>query len=820
MPRGVRAITMLIAEMADRYCADRRYPLMAGYLFLRVINPAVVSPSSCGLIPADLSLTAAARQNLVVLSKVLQHLSNGTHYTQYPKLDSWISNSQPNMEQFLDRAIYDEVDPDRAFADELLAEARDVDPESVDNQILSDLHIILTDQYQALVAVRSRLEKSSNDVLVALYDELFAAMNQVRPPERVSPRGQPQDSDYGLDDLDFKPPTPRGHVRGKKSVDLTARSRGVDPLSASSPSLGHMKDKVLKFIGSKGSNASAKSTGLKDSVISRLDTEDLSLSSNIAVFLVLRGMLNKSTGVNANRTDLAERCFCVSEAVGWIEEQLSLSHRGNALVMLRMMEEKFLILPQAGSSARKIQDDDSFYVVDDARFRIWDGFVGANAGPEQDSLSIEVRDAVAKALQHPLTSRSPSSDTIVDVGALEQLVQLMQLYLRGYGSVVFIQLAQEWLVLYGEISHEQTMDLFSGLFKARLIAGAVPGLKEPRDDVLLLLNCISAAFVNQRARHAKLWDRVSVVDLLVGEVTGLEDDSSRSEFGLRTPGESGSTTQYCKTSDFHGAVQNYAGKGKHQAAQYWLDLWNRLEEGDYIRRKHVVRIDVVKQKWSEPFWWFVTSAGCEFLLEQQSHIPLCFVFGNGNGASLERVSVSTPAAAPSPSKGFFGLRKTPSTRHLEHETSSGSLNMSLDDDVKKSPRTKLMNFSKKQAPALRNTSEVRRTSKSTDAKQRSGDFKEVWSHGSGSATPQSGDESNGPPPAEFQRSDSAPSNLSRLKTSPRSLSSVWKNSAADNVPKSPSSQRKVEKQRTWSDDSQKMASIVARNAKKEENSNK
>lgn len=55
--------------------------------------------------------------------------------------------------------------------------------------------------------------------------------------------------------------------------------------------------------------------------------------------------------------------------------------------------------------------------------------------------------------------------------------------------------------------------------------------------------------------------------------------------------------------------------------RYWLNLWLRLEELDLIRCRHVARLDQAIEKLSEVEFWFVTTTGCECLLEHQSCIP-------------------------------------------------------------------------------------------------------------------------------------------------------------------------------------------------------
>jgi hypothetical protein len=85
MPRTIRAITSSILEMAERYVPDRRYALMAGYLFLRLYNPCLSSPASFGMVDGDFQISATSRQRMLHISKALQHLSNNTQPKDNPR---------------------------------------------------------------------------------------------------------------------------------------------------------------------------------------------------------------------------------------------------------------------------------------------------------------------------------------------------------------------------------------------------------------------------------------------------------------------------------------------------------------------------------------------------------------------------------------------------------------------------------------------------------------------------------------------------------------------------------------------------------------
>jgi GTPase-activator protein for Ras-like GTPase len=69
--------------MAAREADGDFAPLVAGFILLRVVNPAFVDPAAYGLLPKGVKeVGSAARQNLISVSRILQKLANNTLFTR------------------------------------------------------------------------------------------------------------------------------------------------------------------------------------------------------------------------------------------------------------------------------------------------------------------------------------------------------------------------------------------------------------------------------------------------------------------------------------------------------------------------------------------------------------------------------------------------------------------------------------------------------------------------------------------------------------------------------------------------------------------
>ncbi len=162
----------------------------------------------------------------------------------------------------------------------------------------------------------------------------------------------------------------------------------------------------------------------------------------------------------------------------------------------------------------------------------------------------------------------------------------------------------EWLSLYGSFTHAQSIELLVLLRKHRLVLPVLP--LELRDysmeDMSLLLSAVLAAFCNQRTRQSHLWNRESLVALLlatpsatVTALVGMSEDDATSPDRLLLSSSLSSTqrltalqgaSQACEADEFHESVAGFAGKGRAKGAEFWLKLWRRLEEVSQRMRAH------------------------------------------------------------------------------------------------------------------------------------------------------------------------------------------------------------------------------------------
>jgi len=78
MPRVIRAIAGLTRHHAKiHYPTTPTSPLIGGFIMLRYLAPALVTPEAFGIVGPDEVPTPKARANLILIAKVLQNISNG-----------------------------------------------------------------------------------------------------------------------------------------------------------------------------------------------------------------------------------------------------------------------------------------------------------------------------------------------------------------------------------------------------------------------------------------------------------------------------------------------------------------------------------------------------------------------------------------------------------------------------------------------------------------------------------------------------------------------------------------------------------------------
>eukprot|EP00736_Rhodelphis_marinus_P014030 Rmarinus@m.17318 len=80
-PLPLRKIASYISESSREYSlGDRLYPLVGGFLMLRFFNPSIATPEAYGLLPDGLRPSSTSRRTLVLITKLLQNLSNNVEF--------------------------------------------------------------------------------------------------------------------------------------------------------------------------------------------------------------------------------------------------------------------------------------------------------------------------------------------------------------------------------------------------------------------------------------------------------------------------------------------------------------------------------------------------------------------------------------------------------------------------------------------------------------------------------------------------------------------------------------------------------------------
>jgi GTPase-activator protein for Ras-like GTPase len=84
MPDEIKFVASIFADLADRFAPQQFFSLIGGFLILRYINPALLSPDSFGLATLKdgtvIEFSPMARRNLVLMAKILQNISNGQEF--------------------------------------------------------------------------------------------------------------------------------------------------------------------------------------------------------------------------------------------------------------------------------------------------------------------------------------------------------------------------------------------------------------------------------------------------------------------------------------------------------------------------------------------------------------------------------------------------------------------------------------------------------------------------------------------------------------------------------------------------------------------
>eukprot|EP00002_Diphylleia_rotans_P030452 TRINITY_DN6259_c0_g1_i2.p1 TRINITY_DN6259_c0_g1~~TRINITY_DN6259_c0_g1_i2.p1 ORF type:complete len:771 (+),score=144.63 TRINITY_DN6259_c0_g1_i2:56-2368(+) len=105
MPPEIKAIARMIAQCADECCPSMKNTLVGGFIMLRFFNPAILTPESFELIPSDETVSDNGRRNLILITKLLQNVSNGVEFGAKEEymipMNSFVQDNMSKMNEYL-----------------------------------------------------------------------------------------------------------------------------------------------------------------------------------------------------------------------------------------------------------------------------------------------------------------------------------------------------------------------------------------------------------------------------------------------------------------------------------------------------------------------------------------------------------------------------------------------------------------------------------------------------------------------------------------------------------------------------------------------
>jgi hypothetical protein len=188
MPHEMRMIAKWIADFAASY-GWRHEPLVGGFVFLRLFNPAIVSPETFDLATGN-DVSAHARRNLVMVSKVVQNLANGLiEFKKEPYMEcmnSVLEELNPSVQLYLNhlvqrpQRIIGPVEPPFETAD-------DIDLRMFDIKDLLIVHSTLVQYADKLIAILQReslRDDHTGSSAIASDREFLDLIKQLGPAHR------------------------------------------------------------------------------------------------------------------------------------------------------------------------------------------------------------------------------------------------------------------------------------------------------------------------------------------------------------------------------------------------------------------------------------------------------------------------------------------------------------------------------------------------------------------------------------------------------------------------------------------------------------
>ena len=120
MPRDIKGLAYHIFQLAQKYSEENTTLLVGGFIMLRFINPALLTPDFFGLVTSG-SLSLKDRRNLTLLCKIIQNISNKTMFNEDWMLECnpFIETHLQSLEEFYKLVV---MDPNQESADQIAFE--------------------------------------------------------------------------------------------------------------------------------------------------------------------------------------------------------------------------------------------------------------------------------------------------------------------------------------------------------------------------------------------------------------------------------------------------------------------------------------------------------------------------------------------------------------------------------------------------------------------------------------------------------------------------------------------------------------------------
>jgi hypothetical protein len=238
MPTGARALLRMLSERVAAKFPEMRTRIVGGFLFLRVLCPALVTPLECGLVSAP--VTRDAHRILVLTCKLLQNISNEIDFGE----------KEPFMERFNGylRSMY-------AQMHRLLADIAGVSPAEAPTAALATADPTVAqwledrENMSRLIAVQAAVLRGPTRLASALDSagvEPCARDSFVRAWENLPPKPELEKM------FRLKVTNPRTPLRA------TATSRAVDGAAASAAARDPSRRMSLADIGGVATNSPRK----------------------------------------------------------------------------------------------------------------------------------------------------------------------------------------------------------------------------------------------------------------------------------------------------------------------------------------------------------------------------------------------------------------------------------------------------------------------------------------------------------------------------------------------------------------------------------